>query len=423
MNAALASVIGEAWGSLDERRFLLLTLIGFVCAFGFIRLSTRLMRSPRVPWWPGSVVSEGGVHMHHLFFGILLMMAAGGLSFAAGETDGPWYAIYAVLFGIGLGLTIDEYALWLHLDDVYWSREGRSSIDATLIALGFFGFVLLAFVPTRIDDDSPAVLATTVIAAAWHFGWVLIAAAKHRLVHAVFGIFLPGLAVYAGLRLAKPRSVWAKRFYGERRPAKQARAEQRFRAGRLTDQTRTACATRSVGSPRRSTRPGLPRPRRRRRQRTRPRRSDRLHRNDPPARPHDRHQAEHVGPLTSSTTGHARPRQHGASRPRSIRLSPRWQSLPRWCDRLGRYIYAVGSNPESARLSGVPVTKVPRFGLCDRRPARRPSAACSFTSRLSAGNPTAATGYELNAIAACVIGGAFALRCKKAARSAWLQER
>ena len=102
MDVALASVIGEAWGSLAERRFLLLTLIGFVCAFGFIRLSTRLMRSPRVPWWPGSVVSEGGVHVHHLFFGIVLMMVAGGLSFAAGETDGPWYAIYAVLFGIGL---------------------------------------------------------------------------------------------------------------------------------------------------------------------------------------------------------------------------------------------------------------------------------------------------------------------------------
>ncbi len=238
MNGAFASVIGEAWGSLDERRFLFLALIGFVGAFGFIRLSTRLMRSPRVPWWPGSVVSDGGVHVHHLFFGIVLMMLAGGLSFAAGETDGPWYAIYAVLFGIGLGLTIDEYALWLHLDDVYWSREGRSSIDATLIALGLIGFVLLAFVPTRIDDDSPAVLATTVGAATWHFGWVLIAAAKYRLVHALFGVFVPGLAVYAGLRLAKPRSVWAKRFYGERRPAKQARAEHRFRADRPTDRYR-----------------------------------------------------------------------------------------------------------------------------------------------------------------------------------------
>jgi hypothetical protein len=232
-----ASVIGEAWGSLDERRFLFLALVGFVCAFGFIRLSTRLMRSPRVPWWPGSVVSEGGVHVHHLFFGILLMMLAGGLSFAVGETDGPWYAIYAVLFGIGLGLTIDEYALWLHLDDVYWSREGRSSIDATLIALGFFGFVLLAFVPTRIDDDSPEVLATTVGAATWHFGWVLIAAAKSRLVHALFGIFIPGLALYAGVRLAKPRSTWAKRFYG---PSKQARAERRFRAGRRTERAKEA---------------------------------------------------------------------------------------------------------------------------------------------------------------------------------------
>ena len=98
-----------------------------------------------------------------------------------------------MLFGIGLGLTIDEYALWLHLDDVYWSREGRSSIDATLVALGLIGFVLLAFVPTRIDDDSPALLATTVTPATLHFGFVLIAAAKHRLVHALFGIFVPVL--------------------------------------------------------------------------------------------------------------------------------------------------------------------------------------------------------------------------------------
>jgi hypothetical protein len=93
----------------------------------------------------------------------------------------------------------------------------------------------VAFVPARLDDDSLAVLATTVAAATWHFGWVLIAAAKYRLVHALFGLFVPGLAVYAGLRLAKPRSVWAKRFYRERRPTKQARAEHRFRVGRLTD--------------------------------------------------------------------------------------------------------------------------------------------------------------------------------------------
>ena len=78
-------------------------------------------------------------------------------------------------------------------------------------------------------------MATTVGAATWPFGAVLIAAAKRRLLHALFCIFVPGLAVYAGLRLAKPQSIWARRFYGERRPAKQARAEQRFRGDRLTD--------------------------------------------------------------------------------------------------------------------------------------------------------------------------------------------
>ena len=204
MHGAFASVIDESWGSLGERRFLLLMLIGFVGAFGFIRLSTRLMRSPRVPWWPGSVVSESGVHMHHLFFGIVLMMAAGGLSFAAGETDGPWYALYALLFGVGFGLAIDEYALWLHLDDVYWSREGRSSIDAALVALALIGFVLLAFVPTRIGDDSFGSLAITVTLATLHFGFVLIAAAKHRLVHALFGIFVP---FSAPVRRAAPRQA------------------------------------------------------------------------------------------------------------------------------------------------------------------------------------------------------------------------
>ena len=112
---------------------------------------------------PGSIVSEGGVHMHHLFFGIVLMMAAGGLSFAAGETDGPWYAVYAVLFGVGFGLAIDEYALGGSTSTTsHWSREGRSSIDAALVALALIVFVLLAFVPTRIGDDCLISLAITV---------------------------------------------------------------------------------------------------------------------------------------------------------------------------------------------------------------------------------------------------------------------
>jgi ribose transport system permease protein len=71
----------------------------------------------------------------------------------------------------------------------------------------------------------------------------------------------------------------------------------------------------------------------------------------------------------------------------------------------GRYVYAVGSNPESARLAGVPVTAV-LVAVYAISGLLAGVGGVLFTSRLNAGIPTAGTGYELNAIAACVIGGA-----------------
>jgi ribose transport system permease protein len=71
----------------------------------------------------------------------------------------------------------------------------------------------------------------------------------------------------------------------------------------------------------------------------------------------------------------------------------------------GRYVYAVGSNPESARLAGVPVTRV-LVAVYATSGLLAALGGVLFTSRLNAGIPTAGTGYELNAIAACVIGGA-----------------
>ena len=219
MHGAFASVITEAWGSLGERRFLFLTLLGFVCAFGSSASPPAHAESPCAVVAGQHRVRRWRAHAPPL----LRDRADDGRRWPElrrGETDGPWYAIYAVLFGVGFGLAIDEYALWLRLDDVYWSRQGRSSIDAALIALGLIGFVLLAFVPTRIGDDSFGALGMAGAAATLHFALVLIAAAKHRLVHALIGIFIPGLPAYAALRLAKPRSIWAKRFYGGRRPDK-----------------------------------------------------------------------------------------------------------------------------------------------------------------------------------------------------------
>ena len=153
MTPITASFITDFWNDqlvANQLQGLFLVLAGFLGSFGFIRMSTRIMRSPRISWWPGSVVSDGGVHVHHLVFGIVAMMAAGTLGFTL--TTSPWYEIAAALFGIGIGLTIDEFALWVHLDDVYWSREGRTSVDATVLAAAIDGADPARVPPVRRPD-------------------------------------------------------------------------------------------------------------------------------------------------------------------------------------------------------------------------------------------------------------------------------
>ena len=216
-------------------------LVGFLVSFGFIRLSTRLMRSPRVPWWPGSVVSDSGVHLHHLVFGIILMGISGTLGFWFFDS-GIWMYLSAVLFGIGIGLTIDEFALFIHLDDVYWSTEGRTSIDATVLAVVAMMLLLLGVDPIGLDGDNafevvfntvfglkPVVFdtsnaATTIASVAillTVLGLALACFAKQRNVHGTVGFFVTPVAIYGVMRLAKPNSPWARRFYRKRDPDKQ----------------------------------------------------------------------------------------------------------------------------------------------------------------------------------------------------------
>src|SRR3954453_7855226 len=124
----------------SPRSVALWLMAGFLGSFAFIRTSARLMRSPKVPWWPGSVTS-GDLHIHHLVWGIVLMLVAGFVSLM--PIDSPWRETIAVLFGVGAGLTLDEFALWLRLEDVYWSEQGRQSVDAVIIAATFAGLVLV----------------------------------------------------------------------------------------------------------------------------------------------------------------------------------------------------------------------------------------------------------------------------------------
>src|SRR5918995_3918538 len=142
MTPVLASV-GDLYreGIVDTgRETQFLFFVSFLLSFGFIRTSAHMIRA-QVSWWPGNV-EVGGTHIHHLFWGILLLLITGYVGVAIHPGD-PWRDIVAVLFGIGTGLTLDEFALWLNLKDVYWSKEGRRSIDAVIVAAVLAALVIM----------------------------------------------------------------------------------------------------------------------------------------------------------------------------------------------------------------------------------------------------------------------------------------
>lgn len=198
---------GESFLGEQGARAGLILLAAMLVSFLFIRTSARLMRSPKVPWWPGSVVSDGGLHVHHLVFGIVLMLLAGfGLAL---QPDSPLLEICAGGFGIGAGLTLDEYALWLHLEDVYWAEEGRRSVDAVVVAALVGGLLLLGFLPFSTDSGIVPVVLSVLVT----LGLSTIAVLKGKVVLGVAGMLVPPLALIGALRLAKPDSPWGRRRY------------------------------------------------------------------------------------------------------------------------------------------------------------------------------------------------------------------
>jgi hypothetical protein len=200
-------------------------------------MSTRLIRM-EVSWWPGNVESDSGVHVHHLVFGIITMMAAGTLGFGA-LGHSPYAEICAFFFGVGAGLTIDEFALWVYLEDVYWAEEGRSSIDATVIAASLIGLVVLGANPFEFSNEGDGIvigIITTILLVSV----VGICFMKGRRLHGAIGILFAPLAIYGASRIGKPDSAWARHRYGEKHPKKQAKAEERFAPGRRTDRFKEA---------------------------------------------------------------------------------------------------------------------------------------------------------------------------------------
>jgi hypothetical protein len=192
--------------------------------FGCVRWYTHAARHGRGP----GDLKVGGLHVHHMVPGIFLLLGAGFVSIAV-ETELPWFLwwLLPMAFGVGAALVLDEFALWLELRDVYWTEEGRRSIDAVIIAatlcaivaLGapFWGEVIAGANPTG-GALIVGYHAVSVIAA-------LVCLAKGKWITGVIGFLLWPVGLVGALRLARPGSLWARRLYG---PDKMERARDRY---------------------------------------------------------------------------------------------------------------------------------------------------------------------------------------------------
>lgn len=200
----------------------------FVVAFLVTRMVTRLIRAGKGPF--RNITYGGSLHIHHQVWGIFLMLISGAAEFAY-QPGGVGQPILASVFGAGAALTLDEYALWFHLDDVYWSAEGRKSIDAVLIAGALGLLMMLGANPFDVGSgDSKPVIAAVVVV---NLAFALAAIFKGKVATGLIGVLVPFVAFVSTVRIAKPDSPWARWRYREG-SRKQAKALRRFPPGHHT---------------------------------------------------------------------------------------------------------------------------------------------------------------------------------------------
>jgi hypothetical protein len=192
----------------------LFALLAFLVTFGLVRAITHMIRRGS-KWWPGNLEVKG-MHIHHLVWGILLLIVVGYLGVVL-EPASPWHEVLAILFGVGAALTLDEFALWLNLRDVYWSHEGRRSIDA-VIGAGILGALVLMGFSVWVDLANEVRFAAQVaVGAVGLLGLALVNALKGKYVWAVVSLLVPVAGLVGALRLARPGSPWSRLHTDERR--------------------------------------------------------------------------------------------------------------------------------------------------------------------------------------------------------------
>lgn len=220
---------------------LLCCLIAFILTFFVTRTFVRYIRRraerglpPK--WWQPRNIHIGKMHIHHVVVGVLLVMVS-GLTLVALSIDGhePEFTGSAIAFGIGAALVLDEYALILHLSDVYWEEDGRTSVDAVFAAVAVGGLLVLGLHPLMFfislwQDTTHSVLLRTgvVFAMVLTLPLAVLVVLKGKVWTGLIGMFFVPLLFVGAIRLSRPQAPWARWLYISQLD-KMARALQRER--------------------------------------------------------------------------------------------------------------------------------------------------------------------------------------------------
>ncbi|MBU3752129.1 MAG: hypothetical protein FGM52_17080 [Mycobacterium sp.] len=217
-------------------------LIAFILTFFITRSITRYIRAtadqtgPRKWWQPHNISGKGGNHIHHAVFGVILVLVSGVamISMAAGASVRE-FTVAAVFFGIGAALVLDEFALILHLQDVYWSADGRTSVDAVFVAVAVAGLLVMGFNPLSVfevgvwrDADSVTARVTVIGLAVLNLALAVVVLLKGKLWTGLLGMFFTPLLFIGAVRLARPHAPWARWHYQDK-PRKMHRSMERER--------------------------------------------------------------------------------------------------------------------------------------------------------------------------------------------------
>ncbi|MCV7254526.1 hypothetical protein HZU40_24105 [Mycolicibacterium fluoranthenivorans] len=225
-----------------DRLPLLCCLIAFILTFFLTRLIVRYIRShpagdaPRKWWQPRNLSVGGGVHLHHVVIGVILVMVSGVSMVTLAVNGGvPEFTVAAVFFGIGAALVLDEFALILHLQDVYWAEDGRTSVDAVFVAIAVAGLLVLGFNPLSFfdigiwrADDTWQARAVVIAVAVLTLALAVVVLLKGKVWTGLVGMFITPLLIVGAIRLSRPHAPWARWRYTTR-PRKMHKALERER--------------------------------------------------------------------------------------------------------------------------------------------------------------------------------------------------